>query len=187
VLLAVAGLWACAGSGPPAEIGAECVDGKDNDRDGLIDCRDGDCAGLAICGQLDGGTADLWPPDLGPQPDLRRDQQPDLPPLDLGQDQGSATGYGTPCEWRGTFKACDDGTSFCVLDDDWDGAYCTRDCKPSSDDCTAPDGMRAACIYTFDGQPVCMFVCHYLGNEYDCPPGLECVAQIQYPQRECHP
>jgi hypothetical protein len=45
---------------------AACLDGQDNDTDGLTDCKDPDCAGLSVCADLDSGSS--WP-DQGPYPD----------------------------------------------------------------------------------------------------------------------
>lgn len=48
------------GGTPPTETGAQCIDGLDNDLDGLGDCLDPDCAALADCiGR-----------DAGPRPDV---------------------------------------------------------------------------------------------------------------------
>lgn len=37
---------------------AQCKDGKDNDGDGYIDCKDQDCQGFKFCGKPDGGPKD---------------------------------------------------------------------------------------------------------------------------------
>lgn len=40
----------------PHDLEADCSDGADNDHDGLVDCRDSDCAASADCSFTDGGT-----------------------------------------------------------------------------------------------------------------------------------
>jgi hypothetical protein len=61
---------ACAGNTQGAELPERCLDGKDNDGDGQIDCDDADCQRLPVCG------APLVPIDLGPPPPPRDGQPP---------------------------------------------------------------------------------------------------------------
>ena len=46
----LAALLACACSATEGAFVGECSDGQDNDKDGLIDCEDDDCAGVDGCG-----------------------------------------------------------------------------------------------------------------------------------------
>jgi hypothetical protein len=100
------------------DVPGECSDGADNDRDGLYDCDDPDCAGSPDCADdddegADGGgdsTGGDTPPDDGgdtppddggdPPPDDGGDPPPDdggdTPPDDGGEVGGGEVGGGGP-------------------------------------------------------------------------------------------
>ena len=65
VALALFALSSCTRDAAPREDDAiECTNGRDDDGDGVSDCADPSCAGLAICSGGDGGAGDAGgPPD----------------------------------------------------------------------------------------------------------------------------
>jgi hypothetical protein len=86
----------------------ECTDGADNDRDGLFDCDDTDCAAAPECSDVD--PADEGPSDVGPD-DGPSDVGPDDGPSDVGPDDGSSDVDGSSDADGGTDVGLDaDGT-----------------------------------------------------------------------------
>jgi hypothetical protein len=191
-------LLGCPGSVPRLEAGSLCWDGKDNDGDQQIDCDDSDCSSSAFCdppqdsalpdqGLTDGPTAkDLQESDQQAA-DIAPDQRiPDAPlPIDSGNAVGPS--FGAKCTWSGQVKPCPDGVSVCVLRSSG-AAYCTTLCNGNDlDSCPAAgSGRKAACIYEFNQQHYCLFVCKYSGGLYTCPPDLNCEVFQSY-QSHCEP
>ncbi len=76
----------------PEDSAAECTDGWDNDADGLMDCKDPGCAGLAVC---QGKT-----PDGGPGADQ-------FIPFDLGAGSDTGPCVATEAEAKNKFRPVD--------------------------------------------------------------------------------
>lgn len=69
LVLAALALGACEGDDEPTESSVDaCSNGRDDDRDGLIDCADPACRAYVFCLQSDAG-ADAGPVDAGARPD----------------------------------------------------------------------------------------------------------------------
>ena len=112
---------------PREDTPALCQDGKDNDGDGHIDCKDQNCWGLDVCKKKDGGkpdSSDSGRPDGlkdGPlvegSPDLSAlEGSPDLPVPDLPTDTAVTDGpvdlpadAGPLTPLAGCPKGCPDG------------------------------------------------------------------------------
>jgi len=168
---------ACPGEQKLFETGEMCWDSKDNDFDGLVDCKDPDCSQMGICKlRLDGGT----PPDTritikkdsGKKKDLKTpgDVRP-WPP-----DKGNTGNYGTKCTWSSRNKFCSDGKHHCIQGLNSKRAYCTKPCAKLGDICgNLSGGTFAACLYKFNGRPYCSFLCRFQGRGYKCPAGFACV------------
>ncbi len=157
------------------ETGEQCWDSKDNDSDGRVDCKDPDCAQMGICQvRLDGGAPDkkiIPKKDSGKQKDIKanKDNRPPLP------DKGPVSSYGKKCVWGSRNKFCPDGKSICIIGLNSSRAYCTRPCAKLGDVCgNGPGGTFAACLYKFNGQPYCSFLCKFQGRGYPCPTGFGC-------------
>ncbi|MBN2716547.1 MAG: hypothetical protein JXX14_11890, partial [Deltaproteobacteria bacterium] len=114
-------LWCCAGfvfpavigcgddsGGAPADIegdvAGECSDDADNDRDGLFDCYDPDCAGSSFC---KGSVADTG--DTAVSSDSGFKDTGTGSAHDTGSDNAQDTGTGS-AEDTGTGSAEDTGT-----------------------------------------------------------------------------
>ena len=186
-------LFGCPGGGLSSESGSLCWDGKDNDGDGLIDCADPSCQSLAICGgRNDARVADSRVVDFGKPVDLfvpPTDQF--VPPVDqfVVPDTTPATSYGQRCTYSGGVKLCADQKTYCVPGGSGStGAYCTHPCNKSAGyQCpAAPNGWNAACVFGFNGQDYCMFVCKFLSVPYTCPTGFSCKT-IASNQAHCLP
>ena len=167
--LALAAAWGCSSERTFHEQGEECWDGKDNDDDGAVDCKDPDCQSFAICGntRLDGGKLDgPVKKDTKPPPDTFK--APDSPPT---------SSYGQRCAYSGTGKRCADGKSYCILGKKSNTkGYCTVACNGSDyNSCPAgPQGTVAKCLFNFAGTNYCAFLCKYLGKPSSCPSTLGC-------------
>ena len=177
VLVAAPG---CSGERTFHEFGEECWDGKDNDSDGAVDCKDPDCASMAICGG--NGKQDSGPRD-GPvgdsrfiQKDTQKPPTPDkyvAPPAD----KTVASSFGQRCAYKSGPQLCPDGKTVCILGKKSSSSgYCTYPCNGSNyDSCPAgPSGTIAKCLFNFAGKDYCAFLCKYLGNPYTCPGNLGC-------------
>ena len=176
--LTLVAAWGCSGKRTFHEQGEECWDGKDNDDDGAVDCKDPDCKAFAICGnvKLDGGKLD------GP---VKKDTQPvkkDIkPPPDTYKpptpDKAPTSSYGQRCAYTKKGQLCADGKTTCILGKKSNSkGYRTVTCNGNRyDSCPAgPQGTAAKCLFTFAGTDYCAFLCKYLGKPYTCPSSLGC-------------
>lgn len=109
-----------------------CNDGADNDLDGLIDCADGDCAGLAICPIAVAAYATPFQPAsevCNDNVDNDLDGLADCDDADCSQESFCSMPvalYGVPIE-PSRPEICNDG-----IDNDRDGAVdaADADCRP---------------------------------------------------------
>lgn len=183
-LLLLAALAACPASQTGFEQPESCLDGKDNDGDGLVDCDDPDCRRLAICGspqRRDGGPVLIDgpppPPRDGPPVDKgtpKRDFAPPPPP----------TNYGQPC--TNISSLCADGKTKCVLSLYSTAGYCSKPCIKNSVCEASPSGTPGHCVYAFNGTYYCSFSCKWNNEPFNCPAGLNCYAWTSS-QSQCFP
>jgi hypothetical protein len=185
-------LAACPGfGGTSMEIGQECIDGKDNDGDGVVDCADADCRRLWICSdpRLDASVIPpldftTTPPDNGNRVD--RGIGPPPPPRDTGPAPQSS--YGEPCVYTSFGKRCPDGVSECVRSPAG-GAFCSMRCSGVGSCPSGPTGSNQSdCLFTFNGERFCAFLCRLHGIDYECPDRTYgCYASSISSQRWCWP
>ena len=169
----------CAGDRTFHESGEECWDGKDNDSDGKVDCKDDDCSFMAICGH--NGHKDVGrdvPGDTRlikkdttkpPVPDKYKPPTPDKAP--------PASSFGQRCTYKSGPQLCPDKKSVCILGKKSStNGYCTYPCNGNDyNSCPAgPSGTIAKCLFNFSGKDYCAFLCQYLGTNYSCPGNLGC-------------
>jgi hypothetical protein len=93
----------------------ECTDGADNDRDGLFDCDDPDCALAPECsdvGPEDDGPSDVGPSDVGPSDEGPSDEGPsDEGPSDEGPSDEGPSDEGPSDEGPSDVGPSDEGPS----------------------------------------------------------------------------
>lgn len=183
VLALFVALSACPASQQGIEQPESCLDGKDNDGDGLVDCDDPDCRRLAICGspqRRDGGPVLIDgppPPSDGPTPDKgtpKRDLTPPPPP----------TSYGQTCS--NISSLCPDGKTKCVLSLYSSAGYCSKPCTKGSACEASPAGTPAYCVHGFNGTYYCSFTCKWNNEPFSCPAGFDCYAWTSS-QSQCFP
>ncbi|PIE19811.1 MAG: hypothetical protein CSA65_01025 [Proteobacteria bacterium] len=173
----------CSGNTQSAELPERCLDGKDNDGDGQIDCEDPDCQRLPICG------APLVPLDTGSAPPPP-DSQPllDGPPVvDKGPTPDSApppSSYGKTC--RNINNLCSDGNTRCIRWQSASQGYCSRPCVENTPCGDGPTGTPAYCVYGYNGTYYCAFTCKWKNNPHSCPSGWNCIMWATY-QSMCFP
>ena len=163
---------ACSISSQGAEAYEDCLDGKDNDDDGTIDCADSDCRSLPICGApmtpVDAAVVDGLVPDSALAPDFAP------PPSSYGQ---VCTALGQPCP---------DGKTTCIRYQYSDRGYCSRPCVEGTRCEDGPTGTPAYCVYGFNGTRYCAFTCKWKGVPFGCPPSWRCYVWASY-QSMCFP
>ncbi len=173
----------CPGGTSGIEPAERCLDGKDNDGDGLIDCDDMDCRTLPICG---GAFA---PPDQGPVKhdgpvtrdgpiahDIRtKDTAPPPPP----------SSYGTICTTYGSL--CADGKTKCIRYNQASKGYCSRPCVKRTACEAAKNGAPAYCVYGYNSQWYCAFSCVWNTVPHSCPGGFQCYVWSTGMQSMCFP
>ena len=176
MLGALALLPACPGQGLMMELGEQCWDSKDNDQDGQVDCKDPDCAPLGICTlRLDSGVPDKAMPPPKKDSGIKQDKKAPKDVRPPSPDKNLTYSYGRKCVYDSRNRFCPDGRSHCIIGLKGSRAYCTRPCARLGDLCPGgPGGSFAACLYKFNGQPYCSFLCKLQGKGYKCPVGFGC-------------
>ncbi|MBN1773430.1 MAG: hypothetical protein JXB32_19365 [Deltaproteobacteria bacterium] len=127
-----------AASGYEGDLPGECSDGADNDRDGLYDCGDPDCAASPACRGTD-ADADL--PDGGPDEagteaddvaEADADTDPDVEPTACDPVTQEPCGAGSRCAW--VASGPETGEARCIPEGTVEpGGTCTS--GPAGDDC----------------------------------------------------
>lgn len=148
------------------------------------------CAG-EIAPATDAALVDRGRRDAGGTPDSRTHEgspQVDLAP---GPDTGLKS-YGSKCTWTGKATKCSDGKSDCIpncVAPAKGTGYCSIKCKhfalcPNPRD--TEFGTHAMCLYSYNNQPYCVFLCLLQGKTYVCPKGFNCY-KITNDQSFCWP
>jgi len=159
----------CSGDRTFHEFGDECWDGKDNDNDGMVDCKDPDCTAMTICGN--NGKKDLGPTVKDTRLPLKDKYVPPPP------DKAPSSSFGQRCAYSSKGQPCPDGKTVCILGKkSSSNGYCTYPCNGNDyNSCPAgPSGTIAKCLFNFAGTNYCAFLCKYLGKPYSCPGNLGC-------------
>ena len=138
------------------------------------------CAGEIAPPKNDTMGSDTGQQDLSGSPDILPEQGP--PPGDISPipDTGLKS-YGNKCIWTGKVTKCSDGKSDCIpnyVTSTAGPGYCSVKCKLYGKCPANPKGTEfgtyTGCLYIFNGQPYCTFLCLYQGTMYVCPKGFAC-------------
>lgn len=165
-------LLGCPGSRTPLESDAtQCKDGRDNDGDGLIDCKDPDCSHIAYCSAtLDGQV----PVDGAPKPDGPPTPDQFVPRPDLVK----PSSYGKRCTFSTPNVPCPDGETVCVPANYGPG-FCTYAC-PTNACPPGPTGTQAQCAYRVDFPTGSVWFCIFLCQTSSCPHDTACFGSFCY-------
>ena len=171
-LLLGAGALCCSSSTTVgSEWGAYCTDGIDNDHDGLTDCKDPDCKNSPYCKSSADGGGDGLAPDQR-RPDVRPPDGPVVVDQPL-----PASSFGATCTDI-MLGPCPDGKTVCLpgVPTIQGHGFCSYPCVQGDPGACpgVPAGLKASCVFNFNSQWYCAFLCRFGTTDFPCPNGLGC-------------